>query len=190
MVKSTKLEKRSFFDVETSATASKISLYAASAEDLNGRIVTIDLTRNLRGKGFEMKLRIKNEAGKLTGEPVCLQLVGSYVRRMMRKGSDYVEDSFYAESKDGKILVKPYLITRHKVSRGVRKALRNLTKETLLAHIATRKFKDVFNEITTNKIQKDLSVKLKKIYPLALCEIRVLELVESSRKPESTEEKK
>jgi len=37
-------------------------------------------------------------------------------------------------------------------------------------------FKEVASEVMANKIQKELSLKLKKIYPLALCEIRVLEL--------------
>ena len=34
-----------------------------------------------------------------------------------------------------------------------------------------------FNEIITNKIQKELSLKIKKIYPLALCEIRRFEVL-------------
>ena len=34
----------------------------------------------------------------------------------------------------------------------------------------------MFEEILRNKIQKELSLKLKKIYPLSLCEIRVLKV--------------
>ncbi len=177
MVKNKKLQKKSFFDIESSVTASKISLYAASAEELVGRIVTLDLTRNLRGKAFELKIKLEMKEGKLIGEPVSLGLVGSYIRRMMRKGSDYVEDSFSTASKDGIMVIKPFLITRHKVSREVRKSLRNATKEHLISHAATRTSRELFNETMSNKIQKDLSIKLKKIYPLALCEIRTLELV-------------
>lgn len=177
MTKNKKLQKKVFFDVETSFTASKISLYAASMEELAGRVVKLDLSRNLRGKAFELKVKLELKEGKLIGEPAVLQLVGSYIRRMMRKGSDYVEDSFITASKDGKLIVKPFLITRHKVSREVRKSLRNATKEHIISHFATRSSRELFNELMSNKIQKDLSIKLKKIYPLALCEIRMLEIV-------------
>jgi ribosomal protein S3AE len=34
----------------------------------------------------------------------------------------------------------------------------------------------IFDDILKGKIQKELSLKLKKIYPLSLCEIRVLEV--------------
>ena len=37
---------------------------------------------------------------------------------------------------------------------------------------------ELFNEILAGRIQKELSLRLKKIYPLALCEIRVFEIRE------------
>ena len=63
--------------------------------------------------------------------PEELDLAGSYIRRAMRKGSDYVEDSFIVDCKDAKIQVKPFLITRNKVSRAIRKELRNNAKKYL-----------------------------------------------------------
>ena len=174
MVKNKKLQKKEFFDVESSLTASKISLYSTSADELVGKVVKLDLTRSLRGRGFELRLRVEKEGEKLVGKEMALELAGSYIRRMMRKGSDYVEDSFKTASADGNIIIKPFLITRHKVSRAVRNSLRVTTKEFLVMHAKNRKSKDLFVEIMTNKIQKELSIKLKKIYPLALCEIRFI----------------
>lgn len=189
MVKQSKIQKKRFFDVTTSATASKITLYAASAQELDGKIVRLDLTRNLRGKSLELRLRIKANGEELTGEPIALELAGSYVRRMMRKGSDYVEDSFQVECKDAKVIVKPFMITRHKVSRSVRRVLRNTTKEYILSHFITRTTKELATEITTNKFQKELSLKLKKVYPLALCEIRVFEILADKVEFKATPEK-
>ena len=40
-----------------------------------------------------------------------------------------------------------------------------------------------------NKLQKHLSLKFKKIYPLSLCEIRVLEIKTPIKKEEKTKEK-
>jgi ribosomal protein S3AE len=177
MAKSKKLQNKEFYDVETNMTASKISLYAASREELKGKVVRLDLTRSLRGRSFELRLRIDLEDNKLVGNPMTLELAGSYIRRMMRKGSDYVEDSFKAKSMDSEMVIKPFLITRHKVSRAVRNALRKTTKDMLIEHIKNRKSREIFTEVMTNKIQKDISVKLKKIYPLALCEIRVVDII-------------
>ncbi|MBS3089712.1 hypothetical protein J4461_02405 [Candidatus Pacearchaeota archaeon] len=178
---SSREKKKSFFDVNAPITSSKISLYALSPSELNGRIVTLDMTRNLRGKNLEMKLRIQAEGDKLNAEPISIEIMGSYIRRMMRKGSDYVEDSFVTSCKDGQVVAKPFLITRNKVSRSVRNQLRVTAKEYLSGHFTTRTAKELFSEIISNKIQKELSLKLKKIYPLALCEIRIFSLIEQKK---------
>jgi len=177
MVKSGKIEKKGFFEVTSSITAAKIQLYSSSQEELDGKIVKIDLTRSLRGKSLELKLKVKTEAGKLIGNPVSLELAGSYIRRAFRKGADYVEDSFFAECKDSKVLIKPFMLTRNKVSRAIRQALRKNSRDFLTSYLKARTTREIFTDIMTNKIQKELSLKLKKVYPLALCEIRIFEII-------------
>ena len=112
--------------------------------------------------------------------PISAVLVGSYIRRMMRKGADYVEDSFITDCRDIRAVVKPFLITRNKVSRAVRKELRDRAKSYIQSYFKTRTAHELFSDIITNKFQKELSLKLKKIYPLALCEIRVFKIVEKA----------
>jgi len=182
MAVSKKINKKSFLEVKAPITSMKISLYAATPEELEGKIITLDLTRSLRGKSIELKLKVKNENGVLTAEPIALELMGSFIRKMFRTGSDYVEDSFEAECKDTKVLIKPFMLTRNKVSRAVRKELRDTAKDTLLSLLKMRTSKEIFTDITTNKIQKELSLKLKKIYPLALCEIRMFKIVPEQKK--------
>lgn len=176
-VKVKKAAKKTFFEVKAPITATKIQLYGGSLEELNGKVVKIDLTRSLKGKNFELRLKVLKKEDSLEAEPVSLELAGSYIRRMFRTGVDYVEDSFVAECKGGKARVKPFLLTRNRVSRAVRRELRNKGREFLEEYFKTRMPKEIFVEIMTNKIQKELFVKLKKIYPLALCEIRMFELV-------------
>jgi len=179
MAKSKKNVKKSFYDVSAPLTSAKISLYGESPEALTGRTVKLDLTRSLKGKSLELIFRIVSENNALVGVPVSIELAGSYIRRMMRKGSDYVEDSFIAETKEGNVIVKPFMITRNRVSRAVRNELRKEAKKYLEAHFKTRTIRELFTEITTNKIQRELSFKLKKIYPLALCEIRAFKIAEN-----------
>jgi len=73
------------------------------------------------------------------------------------------------------------MITRNKVSRAVRQSLRLTARQHLEVHLTTRTSKELFSEVMTNKLQKELSLKLKKIYPLALCEIRVFAMVEGKK---------
>lgn len=169
--------KKKFFEVKAPLTSSKIALYATAIEELEGRIVKLDLTRSLKGKSFELKMRVKKEGEELVAEPISLWLAGSFIRRMFRNGIDYVEDSFMVECKDAKVVVKPFLITRHKVSREVRKNLRNVARKHLENFIKIRTTKELFSEIMSNRVQKEMSMELKKIYPLALCEIRVFEII-------------
>ena len=182
MATSNKVSKKSFYEVQAPFTSAKIVLYAGSLEELHGKVVRIDLTRNLRGKSLELKLRVKHENGQLIAEPFALELAGSYIRRMIRKGTDYVEDYFQAVCKDASVIVKPFLITRNKVSRALRRTLREQARAHLEAYLKARTAKEAFTDITTNKSQKELSLKLKKIYPLALCEIRTFTLVEAKKK--------
>ncbi len=187
--KSKKNIKRDFYEVNAPLTATKIHLYAGSAEDLNGRVVKLDLTKSLRGKSLELKMKVKLEGEKLEAEPISAGLVSSYIRKMMRRGTDYVEDSFEAKCRDVKVRVKPFFITRKRVSRPVRNVLRETAKKFLEGYLKTRTAREIFSEIMANKLQKQLALKLKKIYPLALCEIRMFEVVGELDKKDRVEEK-
>jgi len=173
--------KKAFFEVKTPLTATKIQLYGYSAEALDGKVVRLDLTRSLKGKNFELRLKVIKDNEGLRAEPVGLELLGSYIRRMMRLGIEYVEDSFVAECKDGKARVKPFMITRNKVSRAVRREIRNNARKFLGEYLKTRTREEAFTDILTNKLQKELFIRSKKIYPLALCEIRIFEIVNEKK---------
>jgi ribosomal protein S3AE len=191
--KSKKVGKKSFYEVSANLVSSKIKVYGSTLEEFEGKTVKLDLTKSLRGRSFEIIFKLNVEKGELIGEPICLRMISSYVRKMVRKGTDYVEDSFIIGCRDKMVRIKPFLITRNKVSRAVRGELRRLAKDWLSKRIKTRNAEEIFEEIMSNKIQKELSLKLKKIYPLALCEIRVLEIVgdkDDEKEGENVSEKK
>lgn len=168
--------KKSFYDVEAPITASKISLYGSSMDEFDGRVVILDLTKSLRGKNLELRMKIKYEEGKLIANPVSASLTGAFIRRSMRRGIDYVEESFKCDCVDAVVIVKPFLIARRRVSRSVRNVLRYTARNHIEAYLKVRSAKEIFSDIMTNKLQKGLALRLKKIYPLAMCEIRVFEV--------------
>ena len=182
-------KKKGFYEVEAPLTAQKIHLYGSSLEEFDGRIITLDLTRSLRGRSLELKMRVNLVNGKLKATPIIAVLVGSYIRRMMRRGIDYVEDSFEIDCRDSVSKIKPFLITRNRVSRAVRNALRINAKKYIEGHVKIRTAKEIFSDIITGKLQKGMSARLKKIYPLALCEIRMFEIRRVKEEKREEEEK-
>ena len=168
--------KKGFFEVEAPMTAAKISLYGTSAEEFDGKVVILDLTKSLRGKSLELRMKIHHENGKLRAVPRSAKLAGSFIRRSMRRGSDYVEDSLEAKCRDAVVIIKPFLITRRRVSRSVRNVLRETAKKFLKSYLKIRDSREVFSDLMANKLQKGMASKLKKIYPLAMCEIRSFEI--------------
>ena len=179
--------KKRFFEASIPLTASKVYLYHYSPENLAGSIVKIDLTKSLRGKNLELRAKIKQNGEKLEGELISLQLLSSYLKKIIYRGTDYVEDSFKVDCKDSTLRIKPLLITRNKVSRQVLKSIRNTAKKHLEGKIKIKTAEEIFSDIITNKLQKELSLKIKKIYPLAICEIRMLEVLAPIDKKSKTE---
>jgi len=169
--------RRKFQKVDIPLIRSEIELIGSSPEEVDQRRIKLDLTRQLKGKSVEATVKIKIENNKPIAHPIKIRLLPYFIRRMIRKRISYVEDSFETPSQESMLRVKPFLITRKRVSRVVRKTLRNKCKNWLEDHIAEKNDSEIFSEILTNKLQKPLSLSLKKTYPLSLCEIRVLEIV-------------
>jgi ribosomal protein S3AE len=168
--------KKRFFDVEIPIISKTTQIQAYELPELDGKFLKYDLTRILKGKSVMMTFKVKVEGDKAIATPTKSIVMPYFIRRMVKKGTNYVEDSFSAEGKDSKWTIKPFLVTRRKVSRAVRKNLRNKAKEELLNYVKDKSVEQLFDEILRNQLQKYLSMKLKKIYPLSLCEIRVLEV--------------
>lgn len=168
--------KKKFFPVEIPLTNTTLDLLTYHIESLDKRTIKLDLTRQLRGKSIEVVFQINVDKNKAIAEPRKLTLLPFFIRRMLRRNISYVEDSFSAECENAQIRIKPFLITRKKVSRAVRRALREETKNWLKDYVKNKDYLTIFSDIIGNRLQKPLSLKLKKIYPLALCEIRVLKL--------------
>jgi len=191
-------KKKRFYDVEMPIINKQTQILAFEIAELEGRYIKYDLTRILRGKSILMQFKVSVKENKAVALPRGILLMPYFLRRMIRKGTDYVEDSFVAESKDAIIKIKPFLITRRKVSKRVRRGLREKTKEEITRYIKDKTCERIFEEILKNKMQKELSMILKKIYPLSLCEIKSMEIEkdldikdtkENKETPKKSEEK-
>lgn len=168
--------KKKFFDVEIPIINKTTQLQAYEISELQGRLLKYDLTRILRGKSMLMQFKVNVKKEKANASPNEIKLLPYFLRRMVRKGTDYIEDSFSAKCKDSQIKIKPLLISRRRISKSVRKALREKAREELIKYSEKKESGQIFDDILKNKLQRELSLKLKKIYPLSLCEIRILKV--------------
>ncbi len=170
-------ERKKYIEVQVPFLGESLRVLG-TPQELHNKTIKLDLTRKLRGKGLTIKLRIFNQEGTLYAIPNSLILASSYIRRMMRKRTSYIEDSFQARCSDIRATFKPHLITRKKVSRVVRKNLRNTTKNFIIEYTKERDYITLCQEIFDGTLQKTLLPKLKKIYPLSFCDIRIFETKE------------
>ncbi len=168
------VERKKFFEIEVPIMGKTVRLYGKSLKEFDKRVIKIDLTRSLRGKSLEATMVVKVDGTKAIAESKRVVLLPSFIRRMVRDAISYVEDSFEAECLDGILRVKIFLITRKKVPRSVRKALRDAAKIYILEELKEKTREEAITDVMNNRMQKPLSLKLKKIYPLSLCEIKEL----------------
>ncbi|NMB66481.1 hypothetical protein GYA25_00250 [Candidatus Woesearchaeota archaeon] len=169
-------KKQKFFEVEIPIINKKTELYAYDQKELENKYIKYDLTRMMRGKGLLLTLKVKLKDGKLVSYPKKMVILPYFIRRVVKKGTNYVEDSFIAKTKDNEVILKPFLVTRRKVSRNIRKSLRNKCKEELLDYVKDKNSEALFEDLLKGQLQRNLSQKLKKIYPLSFCDIRILEM--------------
>jgi len=167
-------ERKKFIDVNVPILGKEIQVLGTPKE-LDRRTVKLDLSRKLRGKGVIITLQIFNREERLVAIPKKIEIMKSYLRRIIRKRTDNVEDSFVAQCLDVNAVVKPFLITRKRVSRAVRKNLRNTAREFLLGYLKEKSYNEACSDILSGSLQKAMLPKLKKVYPLAFCDVRVFE---------------
>lgn len=169
--------KRKLFDIYLAAADITVQIFGASPEALKDKIIALDLTRFLKGKSCEAKFHIIKKDDKLIGEIFSFSIPQSYIRRLIGHDISIIEDSFIVKSSNGKLRIKPFLITRNKVHRSVRTELRKQAKEEVEAFCTNKSKEEIFNATINSTIQRIMLKKLKKIYPLGICELRKVEIV-------------
>jgi len=150
---------------------------ASDEKELLGRKICISLgvvTRQLRKNNVKVSFVVTNvKEGKATTELIGYNLVPTYVKRSVRKGKSKVDDSLILKTKDDvEVVVKPFVVTRNKVTNSVLTQIRMDMRKELKELFAKEKFDDIISRIIKTDIQRGLKNKLKKIYPLSIVEIR------------------
>ena len=137
----------------------------------------MDLMRDPKKQNIKITFKITEiKDNKALTEIKSYQILPSSIKRMMHPEKNKIDDSFKTETKDNiQVRVKPVIITRAKTSRAVLSKIRKNSEEFLKAAIKRQSYQEVINSLLEAKLQTQLREHLKKVYPLAVCHIRVFE---------------
>ncbi|MFC1690866.1 hypothetical protein ACFL0W_01685 [Nanoarchaeota archaeon] len=165
---------------------------ALEASSLLGRTVKVNLmnlTGDMKKQNISVTFKIiRLAADKAQTELKKYEMGSSNLKRIVRRGKDRIDQSVICQTKDGRsVRIKPLLLTRSNTT-GLR--LRSLRKEVLAIIddvVNTITLDELAQDIVSNKFQKHLKQILSKVYPLRICDIRMLVVLDEASPSEKKE---
>ncbi|MBU0536086.1 MAG: hypothetical protein KKE20_03920 [Nanoarchaeota archaeon] len=154
---------------------------------LLGRTVSVNLmslTRDMKKQNINIIFEVKRVMGDTAFTEVKkFEIVPSSIRRFVRRGKQRIDDSFSAmTSNNRKVRIKPLIITKNLVTSSVSNAMRKKAKEMFVSRIRKLSSDILVQDIVSNRLQREIKNDLNKIYPLRICEIRMLVFEKESKK--------
>ncbi len=148
------------------------------------------LTRDMKKQNMNVVFEIDRVMGETAYTSVkSFEINPSSIKRFVRRGKERIDCSFICTTADSKkARIKPLLITSGHVKGSAATALRKKTMEFLKNRIKNTKRDILVQEVMHNRLQKSLKDALKKIYPIKICEIRILSFEGGGVKPAEKEE--
>lgn len=159
-----------------------------------GRDVSVNLmvlTNDPKKQNVNVTFKMKYTDGdNIRTEFTGYNLIPSFMKRLIRKRKLKLNDSFTAETSDHKkIRIKP-IIVANGIVKGVAKAdLIKNTREIIKKGLLKTSYESLVRELIMHKFQFNVKDKLKKTYPVAIFEIKSME-IEKEVKREGVEEVK
>ena len=185
-VRKSSKKKKKWFDIVAPKVFNSLKIgetLAYEPSQLVGRKLRVNLMV-LTNDPKKQNTNVNFKVASLSGENGVCKIVGyelnrSYIKRMVRKSTSKIDDSFVVESKSGlKFKIKPLLIARFKINNSVATEIRKKLRENVGNFFKEKSDDEIILAIVQGKLQREIRGSLKKIYPLSAFEIRVLELLE------------
>ena len=192
-----KAVKRSWYPILAPALFNNQPIGESPVTDarlLLGKTITVNLmTITGDPKKYSTNVMFKvNRLGESKGftDIVSWEMLPSAVKRLIRRNKDRIDESILAYTADGlKVRIKPLVITRGKAKSGVTVQLRMALKEYIIRNLKKTTFDNLIQGLVTTRFQKAFKEKLNKIYPIAMCDIRMIKIIGGEKKEVLAEEK-
>lgn len=155
---------------------------AFEPENVIGRTIVVNLmtlTKDPKKQSYNVTFKIK-EVKNSEAQTECIryELPTVHIKRLVKKSKEKLDDAFQIESKDNvKAMFKPLYVTKAMVQKSKLTLLRRKTREFVTALAKEKTFSELMMMVISTELQKTLRNELKKVYPLSVCEVRMLERV-------------
>lgn len=187
-LKQTKIKKKRWFTINSPKLMGEKPIGESYLSDINaaiGRNVTVNLmqlTGDMKNQSSSVKFEITGVIDNALVTKICSYTFSpATIKRFVRRRMTRIDLSLLVNTKDNiAIRIKPFLLTRQKVSRSVEHALRAKLKEELIDLVKKTPYEELFNQVLKHRLQKELKTNLNKIYPIKNIQIRVLEKIGSA----------
>ncbi|MGC9079153.1 MAG: hypothetical protein ACP5G1_00235 [Nanopusillaceae archaeon] len=156
-------------------------VYKDKIENVVGRTVDLNLAfllNNFKYQNYKVIFKITKVSGlKAYAEVKELMLYQAYIRRITRKGTSKISDSFVVKTKDEyEIRIKPLIITRFKAHRSQKTELRKTFRKYLEEKVPTLNYYELLEKTINYDLQNEIKPILNKIFPVSNVEIRRITL--------------
>ena len=142
------------------------------------------LTNDIKRQNINIGFRINSvENGKAFADVIGYYMLNSSIKRMVRRDIEKIDMSFSCKTSDNKTLqVKPLFIARSATKGSVAAKIRRIAQDSLMRYISSVTYDTFVNDLVSHKVQTSLKNELSKVYPLRVCEIRHMGIVDLERK--------
>jgi small subunit ribosomal protein S3Ae len=152
-------------------------VYKDNVENVIGRSIDLNLAfvlNNFKYQNYKVIFQINKVSGlKAYTEVKEIMLYSSYIRRITRKGTSKIEDSFIVKTSDGyEVRIKPLVITRFKAHRSQKTEIRKTYRKYLEEKASSLKYYELIEKVINYDLQNEIKPTLNKIFPVSNVEIR------------------
>ncbi len=139
-----------------------------------------DLTGNVKAQNVYIGFQIINVKGNTLNTSITsYELTPSYVKRVVRKNTNKIDDYCILTTKGGKkIIVKSLMVSRGKTQKSKHTGLRKRLQELLNEEFKKNSFESLVSLLVNRRLIFALKKNLDKIYPLKEVTIRAMKLQE------------
>jgi ribosomal protein S3AE len=161
--------------------------YVYEPEQIIGKGITknlMSLTNDVKRQNININFEVADvKNGKAFTNIMGYYMVQSSIKRLVRRNIEKIDMSFSCKTSDNKNLqIKPLLITRAATTGSVATKIRKNAQDFLVKYISSISYDNFVNDLVTYKLQNSLRKEMNKIYPLRVCEIRSMEIVDLEKK--------
>lgn len=175
--------KKKWFRIVAPAFLGEETVGETLAEEprtLVGKFVTISLatlTGDMKQQSIHVKLKVVSvEDGTARTELYGFGMAPSSLKRLVRRNSDRIDDSFVCTTADGKrVRIKPVMLTSSKAKGAVQRVLRRLITSAIVREIQSLPYEEAVKSVLSYRLQTAVRNHLRKTYPVKYFEIKKFE---------------